>query len=115
MFDTRMRPCEFWPKGDIPASYRDPVKSDKPVLLLSGEADPVTPPAWAEETAKHLSKSRHLVVPGAGHGVSATGCVPRLIEQFLKDADPAQLDASCVQKQHRPPFFTTYSGPEAAQ
>ena len=44
------------PHGEIPAGLRDPVVSDVPTLLLSGALDPVTPPAWAEETARTLKQ-----------------------------------------------------------
>lgn len=111
MFDTRMKPCEFWPKGAIPVDFYQPVESSKPVLVLSGLDDPVTPPSWGAEVASHLKNSRNVVVPGAGHGTTGMGCVPQLIEKFLDGTDPAALDVSCVQKQHRPPFFLTASGP----
>ena len=58
---------EVWPRGDVPAKYHDPVRSDVPVLIFSGEHDPVSPPGLAEETALHLSRSLHVVAPGAGH------------------------------------------------
>jgi len=32
--------CEVWPKGRRPPDFNDPVRSDRPVLLLSGELDP---------------------------------------------------------------------------
>ncbi|MEZ5355592.1 MAG: alpha/beta hydrolase [Bryobacteraceae bacterium] len=113
MFRTRMKACEFWPVGKVPPEYYQPVVSDKPTLVLSGRLDPVTPPAWGEGVAKHLSNSRHIVVPGAGHGASSAGCVPKLIRQFLEDGSAKSLDAACVEHVHRPPFFVTYSGPEA--
>src|SRR5690606_6249156 len=41
--------CGFWPRGMLAENFKQPVHSDKPVLLLSGETDPVTPPANAEQ------------------------------------------------------------------
>ena len=38
--------------------------SPMPTLVMSGELDPVTPPVWGEAIAKHLSNSRHVVIPG---------------------------------------------------
>ena len=29
--------CGFWPRGEVPPGYHDPIVSDKPVLVLSGE------------------------------------------------------------------------------
>jgi pimeloyl-ACP methyl ester carboxylesterase len=114
-FETRMKACEFWPKGEISEDYYQPVVSDKPVLVLSGEADPVTPPEWGERVQKHLKNSKHIVVPGAGHGVSSLGCVPKIMMKFLDEASVTGLDASCVSSQKRPPFFVNYSGPEAGK
>lgn len=111
MFDTRLKPCEFWPRAEIAAGYHDAVKSDVPVLIFSGELDPITPPVWGEQAKRSLRNSRHIVVPGTGHGTIAAGCVPRLTARFLDEASVAGLDESCVRNLHRPPFFVNYSGP----
>jgi pimeloyl-ACP methyl ester carboxylesterase len=112
MFDTRLKPCEFWPRGVVPGDYYDPVRSDRPVLLLSGEDDPVTPPSWGEHVAESLTRARHIVVPGAGHITLMRGCVRDLVGTFLDTASVTGLDASCVDALRRPPFFTTYTGPD---
>ena len=104
------RVCDFWPRGELPANYHDPVATDHPVLVLSGNLDPVTPPHWGEKVSKHLKNSRHIVVPGVGHGTNY-GCVPKLMAQFIDTADASGLDASCVDKLQRPAFFTTSLGP----
>ena len=114
-FETRMKACDFWPKGEIGEDYYKPIVSDKPVLILSGEADPVTPPEWGEHVRKHLKNSKHIVVPGAGHGVSSLGCIPKIMKKFLDEASTSGLDATCVKTQQRPPFFVNYSGPEAGK
>jgi pimeloyl-ACP methyl ester carboxylesterase len=110
MFDTRLKPCAFWPKGAVPQEYYEPVKSNKPVLILSGEDDPITPPSWGEEVAHWLPNSRHLIVPGSGHISTPRGCVPKLMGEFLDRADARSLDATCISSQHRPPFFVNYTG-----
>ena len=103
--------CRLWPRGPVDADLHAPLHSDVPSLLLSGEADPVTPPADAERLAAGLSRSRHLVLQGEGHGQLATGCVPRLMAAFLDAPDPKELDAACL-KEHRPaPFFIGSAGP----
>jgi TAP-like protein. len=68
----------LWQRGNIPADYREPVSSNLPVLIFSGNLDPITPPQRGEEVAKYLPNSRHVVIPEAGHGVdglSDAGCV----------------------------------------
>ena len=104
--------CESWPAARLPEAYFEPVVSDVPSLLLSGNLDPVTPPSWGELVAQSLPQSRHVVVPGAGHGTTPLGCIPDLIADFLEDLAPARLDASCVERIRRPPYFTSLQGPQ---
>ncbi len=103
--------CALWPQGPLAPDLHAPLHSGVPVLLLSGEADPVTPPSMAVAAAKGLSHHRHLVLLGEGHGQLATGCMPRLLAQFLARPDPKALDVTCL-AQHQPaPFFVSVSGP----
>ena len=103
--------CAVWPHASAPPGFGEPVRSDRPVLLLSGELDPVTPPAWADEAAKTLPNSARFTTPGMGHGVSMIGCAPRLISDFLDKPEPKSLDGGCLQRQKRPPFFASFAGP----
>ncbi len=102
--------CSVWPKGEMPPDFHDPVVSKVPALLISGELDPVTPPAGAEEVKRHLGRARHLVVPGQGH-MMARGCMDRVLEAFLTHANP-DLDARCLDEVRPPPFFVRLTGPE---
>ena len=47
--------CEFWPEGKVEPAFYEPVTSNMPTLVLSGELDPVTPPVWGEQIAKHAA------------------------------------------------------------
>jgi pimeloyl-ACP methyl ester carboxylesterase len=109
--DAFLEICKLWPRAPVDADLHSPLRSVIPTLLLSGEADPVTPPADAERTARGLSRHRLLILSGEGHGQVATGCVPRLMAEFLSAAVPEKLDATCLE-QHRPaPFFVNMAGP----
>jgi pimeloyl-ACP methyl ester carboxylesterase len=112
MLDLRLQPCSFWPRAQVDPSYFETPSSDVPALILSGELDPVTPPSWGEDVAKRLKNSRHIVVPATGHGAWGTGCVMRLMSQFLNEGSAAKLDSACVQQVKRPPFFLGPSGPD---
>jgi pimeloyl-ACP methyl ester carboxylesterase len=112
LLTARLKACEFWPKGTVPADYYDPVTSNVPALVLSGDLDPVTPPTWGEEVAQHLPNSRHLIVPGTGHGALTTGCGARIIRDFIERGAADGLDTSCLKALKRPPFFTTPAGPD---
>jgi len=101
------RACERWPRGEIPTNFLEPVSSNAPVLIFSGNMDPVTPPKYGEEVARHLPNSRHVVIPEAGHGVDGLtdpGCIDRIAIEFLGDAK--NLDVSCVERMARAPFVT---------
>ncbi|MCA9868502.1 MAG: alpha/beta fold hydrolase [Anaerolineales bacterium] len=104
--------CATWPRADVAADLRQPLQSDIPALLLSGGADPVTPPAYAETVAATLPNSRHLVVPGYGHGVLAVGCMPRVVAQFIREGNADTLDTDCLEELEPPPFFVDFAGPQ---
>ncbi len=97
--------CEVWPKGKVAADFFTPVLSDKPVLILSGRLDPVTPPGFGDEVKKTFSNSVHFVAPMAGHGVSHLGCGPKLIKQFIEKASVAGLNGDCLNRLPRPTFY----------
>ena len=103
--------CDVWPNGEVPAGYKDPVQSDVPVLLLSGEFDPVTPPENAEKTAQTLPNSLHLVVKGQGHNMIYRGCLPRVAASFIQSGSVQGLDTSCLTAIQPMPFFINFSGP----
>lgn len=109
---SRLKACAFWPRGRLPADFYDPVVSGAPTLVLSGALDPVTPPSWGAGVAEHLSHSRHLVAPAAGHGVAGLGCGARLIADFIASGRADVLDASCLDTPTRPPFFLGPAGPD---
>jgi pimeloyl-ACP methyl ester carboxylesterase len=101
--------CEIWPRGRVPADFHTPVRASQPVLLLSGELDPVTPARYGQEVARTLPQSRHLVLRGQGHSVLQVGCVPRLLAGFIDSADARRLDAACLdQLAYTPPFAGAY-------
>ncbi|MBP7692671.1 MAG: alpha/beta fold hydrolase, partial [Anaerolineales bacterium] len=103
--------CAEWPAGAVSADFYQPVTSAVPTLLLSGEADPITPPQYAAVVAAGLSQSRQIVAPGMGHGILIRGCVDRLATEFIEQGTAAGLDSACVQAIQPPPFFVTFTGP----
>lgn len=102
--------CAAWPRGTRPADFRRPLSGEMPVLLISGEHDPVTPPRYGERVAASLSHARHVVLKGQGHSLFSTGCVPQLAAQFIESADALDLDASCLDRIIPPPPFSGLYG-----
>jgi len=103
--------CEGWPKGVVDADLFTPLHARVPALLLSGEADPVTPPASAARAALGFSDAMHVVVPGQGHGQLGVGCAPYLVARFLLAGTTHGLDASCLATVTPDPFVLGPTGP----
>jgi len=104
--------CSVWPAGVLDPEFKAPLATDTPVLLLSGDADPVTPPHFAELAAVDLGNARHLTGRNQGHGQAATACMPEVMGRFVEAASVADLDADCLLRQFAMPFFVDFSGPE---
>lgn len=102
--------CRIWPRGTRPQDFHDPLRGNIPTLILSGENDPVTPPAYAREIAATLSQSRVLLAPAQGHTVIVSGCMPQLVQEFITSLAPAKLDARCLQRLGPTPFLLDYTG-----
>ncbi|MEA2562389.1 MAG: hypothetical protein QOH06_3893 [Acidobacteriota bacterium] len=99
--------CAQWPAARLGRELLDPVVSDVPVLLISGERDPVTPPANAERAARTLKNSLQVVVPDGGHdfdGIEGADCVYRLIAGLVETGTVKGLDTSCLERTKRPEF-----------
>lgn len=100
--------CAAWPVPPVGRDFLDPVASGVPTLLVSGERDPVTPPANAERAARTLPNSLHVVVPDGGHtyrGIEgANECVDGLIVRLVETGTVKGLDPSCTVRAKRPEF-----------
>jgi pimeloyl-ACP methyl ester carboxylesterase len=109
--------CKGWPRAPLapkeraPARPRTPEESDVPVLLLSGELDPVTPPSNAAAVARSLPNSIQITVPGEAHGVLTRSCVRRIVGDFLDRASTSGLSVDCVRASKPLRFFTSFAGP----
>jgi pimeloyl-ACP methyl ester carboxylesterase len=88
--------CRFAPPGVVRPDDAAPVRSDVPVLLVLGEADPQNPPENVADASIELPNSRTVIVPGEGHTVGHLGCLPGLIAQFVAAGSAQNLDARCA-------------------
>ena len=73
------------------------VRSNLPVLVLAGDSDSLTPPAWSRLAAETLPHSQYVEFPRAGHGVATEGfdCSAELLLSFL-DTPEEPVDRTCV-------------------
>ena len=107
--DYTLAQCAEWPRGDVAADFNSAYSGDTPVLLLSGEFDPVTPPRYGDSVAQAWKGARHLTLRGQGHNVIGVGCMPKLAARFIDTLDAAELDAACLDSlTYTPPFAGHY-------
>jgi pimeloyl-ACP methyl ester carboxylesterase len=104
--------CGIWPADPAPAGFHEPVRSDIPVLLLSGELDPVTPPRYAEQLLPLFPNATHLVAPGQGHSVTGRGCLGKLVSEFIIAGSMEELDTACIEQMQLTPYFISLTGPK---
>jgi pimeloyl-ACP methyl ester carboxylesterase len=109
--DAIVAMCSVWPAGPVDEDFREPLDTAIPVLLLSGDADPITPPRYASLAMVDLERARHLIGIRQGHGQVAVGCTRRLVGEFVASADPVGLDAGCLERSFVMPFFLDFGGP----
>lgn len=82
-----------------PATFKDAVVSDKPMLLLSGAQDTITPALWAKLVAASLSNAHLVIFPAYGHALLYNNgpCVVQVAASFLDDPT-RPVDTACAPK-----------------
>ena len=115
LVETTRLVCDTWPAGEIDADFKAPLASETPVLLLSGELDPITPPRYAETAAAQFPNALNLVGAGQGHGMMMVPCMQGIVGDFLELApsasDVAAIDLSCLERLRPFPLFVSPLGP----
>jgi pimeloyl-ACP methyl ester carboxylesterase len=96
LVDDYRRACALWPRAAIAADFRAPLTVNVPVLLVSGQFDPVTPPEFGDRVARSLPNARHLVVPSGSHG-SASGCPRAAVLHVLEKGTFDGMPQVCSQ------------------
>jgi pimeloyl-ACP methyl ester carboxylesterase len=112
--DTRVRAqqraCAIWNVRRAPGSFVQPVRSDAPVLMISGAEDPATPPWYGTEALRYLPNGRQILIPHATHETELP-CIDALIVTFVRTRNAKHLDASaCAATSRRPPFASSMKG-----
>jgi len=98
--------CRSVPKGRMSARDFGAIPTQVPVLMLSGGADPLDPPANLRGWRRVFPNGRLVVVPGRGHGTMDTECVQTIVARFVARASATGLDTRCVRTIRTPPFMT---------
>jgi len=85
--------------------------SNVPVLFLSGDADPVTPPESAEKAGQYFPNSLHISLNDMGHGIITRGCIGEIAGEFIRTGSTKNLETSCTDDILPAPFFVNPNGP----
>lgn len=87
--------------------------SPVPTLIVAGEYDALTPPAWGQAALETLSNGRMLVVPGGLHTETTDwggdGCAMSQAAAFFEDPVAylgAPAEPQCIVDAQRPEFAT---------
>jgi pimeloyl-ACP methyl ester carboxylesterase len=93
--------CALWGAKKAAAIENQPVVSDIPTLILEGDNDPITPPAWGQLAGKTLRNSHYFEFRWVGHMVFGAGiwgnCSKSMVNAFLTQPNTAP-DAGCLDK-----------------
>ncbi|HZF80566.1 MAG TPA: alpha/beta hydrolase, partial [Rubrivivax sp.] len=103
------RVCADWPRAEVPSSFYTLPRARSATLLMSGGADPATPPHHGQRVANALgAQARHVVVAQAGHGVMALPCIRDVVFRFIdapSDGAALKVDGDCAAKLPQPARF----------
>lgn len=104
--ETSFTICEYWTGTTPDPIENEPVHSDIPTLILSGEFDPITPPAWGLLASQTLTNSWFLEFPGLGHDVLVSGsnCPVEIALNFI-DNPYSEPDRTCLTEIEPPDYI----------
>ena len=80
--------CEIWSVESVSEIENNAVKSNIPVLLISGEYDELTPSKWATLMMSNFSNSYHLIFKGWKHTPTTNWgnqCAMRVANDFFNN------------------------------
>jgi pimeloyl-ACP methyl ester carboxylesterase len=98
------RMCQAWPSYRVEPNNHAAVVSDIPALIMAGAFDPITPVAYAHQTAATLSRAHVFVFPGMSHGViGGDACATKIVAAFLA-APETRPDVACPDPARRLDF-----------
>ncbi len=100
--------CNIWGVQKVDDLENEPVKSNVPVLLISGEYDENTPPYFGEMLSDNFSNSFHMVFKGWKHSPTtnwSNPCAMQAANDFFNNPKRSP-NPDCFQKIKGPEFKT---------
>jgi pimeloyl-ACP methyl ester carboxylesterase len=88
--------CDAWGVHELGDDFRAPVRSDVPVLFISGTQDLNTPPSNAEEIAKGFPNGKHLIIDGVAHSDPLFLSSPEILKRMLAFMSGAPVSTEVI-------------------
>lgn len=99
--------CAAWGEPPHPELPLHPKAAEVPLLVFTGDIDPVAQPDAGDRIVRGFSDALHIACSDIAHGldgVENAGCYDRILAQFLEQASTRNLDTACTETM-RPPRF----------
>lgn len=106
VFDNEV--CKIWGVKKVGEIENQAVKSNIPVLLISGEYDESTPVKWAAAMSNNLTNSYHIIFRGWKHGPTtnwSNPCAMQAANDFFNNPTK-KPNPECMEQIKRPEFKT---------
>jgi pimeloyl-ACP methyl ester carboxylesterase len=81
--------CDAWQVAPAPAKENQPVVSGVPTLIMAGEFDPDTPPAWGQQLVGPLSHAYFVELRGRSHVAGFYRCGQQVSAEFIRHPEGA--------------------------
>ena len=108
--DMVAKVCSVWPKYQPSEAFYQTVDADIPTLVMSGDLDPVTPVSNGEKSHENLPNSHHIISKNNAHIVASTVCGIKIVNEFLEQQKPTELDESCLEEIPAESFMVGLNG-----
>jgi len=95
--------CQKWPRATLPEGYRNPVHSDIPTLIVTGDQDGGSPLWFTDRIAPGFTNHVTVVMRGQGH-TEWNDCVAGLFEKLVRGGTVKGLDGNSCPAVKVPPF-----------
>ncbi len=95
--------CRHWPRAQLPADDREPLRTDIPTMFISGDRDAATPLSFTAHVAPGFSNRIEIVARGQGH-TEWNGCLAERFRQFIESGKAGGIGTDCPAIA-RPPFL----------
>jgi pimeloyl-ACP methyl ester carboxylesterase len=91
--------CSVWKVASAAPRLHAPVNATVPVLMMSGQFDPFSPPRLTSELGRSLVNSFAIEVPGLNHNpFQYIGCQVRIRDAWLERPSSPPTGTSCLRR-----------------